>query len=279
MSGTSTEDATTVSSAPSSTGATSTSPAGAIAARFVGLAPVFRREFRAYFASPLGYIFIVIFLVASGFLAVSRDFGRLLDLREASLDPLFTYIPWLFVVLVPAVSMRLWAEERKTGTVELLLTLPVTLEGAYLGKFLAGWSFLALSVLLTWPAVFQVARLGDPDWGAIVAGYFACLLTAAAFLSIGLLFSALSKNQVVAFILAATASVVFLLIGLPEAQDAVGSWLGGYAEQLLGSLSLVDHFERMTRGLIDGRALLFFVLFTLGWLIGGMQVLRFTKTR
>ena len=249
------------------------------ASRFVGLKPVFRREFRAYFASPLGYIFIVIFLVASGFLTVSRDFGRLLDLREASLDPMFTYIPWLFVVLVPAVSMRLWAEERKTGTVELLLTLPISLEGAYLGKFLAGWSFLGLSVALTAPAIYQVARLGDPDWGSIVAGYLACLFAAAAFLSIGLLFSALSKNQVVAFILAAAASVIFLLIGLPEAQDAVGSWLGGYPEQLLGSLSLIDHFERMTRGLIDGRALLFFVLFTLGWLVGGMQVLRFTKTR
>ena len=247
--------------------------------RFIGLAPVFRREFRAYFASPLGYIFVVIFLVAIGFLTVSRDFGRLLELREASLDPLFRYIPWLFVVLVPAVSMRLWAEERKSGTVELLLTLPVTLEGAYLGKFLAGWSFLGLSVLLTCPVAFQVARLGDPDWGAIVAGYLACLLAAAAFLSIGLLFSALSKNQVVAFILAATASVIFLLIGLPEAQDAVGGWLGGYAEQLLGSLSLVDHFERMARGLVDARALLFFTLFTAGWLAGGMCVLRHTKTR
>jgi ABC-2 type transport system permease protein len=221
----------------------------------------------------------VIFLVASGFLTVSRDFGRLLDLREASLDPLFTYIPWLFVVLVPAVSMRLWAEERKSGTVELLLTLPVTLEGAYLGKFLAGWSFLGLSVMLTVPAAFQVARLGDPDWGSIVAGYLACLLAAAAFLAIGLLFSALSKNQVVAFILAATASVLFLLAGLPEAQEAIGRWLGGYPEQLLGSLSLVDHFERRTRGLVDARALLFFGLFTVGWLVGGMQVLRVTKTR
>ena len=120
-----------------------------------------------YFQSPLGYVFIVIFLVASGFLTLSRDFGRLLELRQADLAPFFTYIPWLFVVLVPAVAMRLWAEERKTGTVELLLTLPVTLAGAYLGKFLAGWSFLGLSLLLTWPVVFQVARLGDPDWGAI----------------------------------------------------------------------------------------------------------------
>ena len=110
--------------------------------RFAGLKPVFEREFKGYFSSPIGYIFIATFLVASGYLMVSRDFGRFLELREANLDALFTYIPWLLVVLVPAVSMRLWAEERKTGTVELLLTLPTTLEGAYLGKFLAGWSFL-----------------------------------------------------------------------------------------------------------------------------------------
>ena len=115
-----------------------------------GWRAVFRREFRSYFASPLGYIFVVIFLIASGYLMVSRDFGRFLELRQASLDPLFDYFPWLFVVLVPAVAMRLWAEERKSGTVELLLTLPVTLPGTYLGKFLAGWCFLGVSILLTW---------------------------------------------------------------------------------------------------------------------------------
>jgi ABC-2 type transport system permease protein len=246
--------------------------------RFAGWKAVCRRELHGYFASPIGYIFIVIFLVASGYLMVSRDFGRFLDLREASLDPLFTYVPWILVVLVPAVSMRLWAEERKTGTVELLLTLPVTLEGAYLGKFLAAWSFLAISILLTFPAMIQVARLGDPDWGAIGAGYLACLLTAAAFLGIGMLFSALTKNQVVAFILAVTASVAFLLAGLPETQEAVGRWLGGYAEQLVESVSLIDHFETMTRGLIELRTVLFFAVFTVAWLVAGMLVLRQTKT-
>ena len=118
---------------------------------FTGLKAVFRREFQSYFSSPLGYIFIVIFLVASGYVTVSRDFGRFLELRQASLDPFFSAIPWIFVVLVPAVAMRLWSEERKSGSVELLLTLPVTLPGAYLGKFLAGWSFLAFSLALTAP--------------------------------------------------------------------------------------------------------------------------------
>jgi ABC-2 type transport system permease protein len=246
--------------------------------RFDGLRAVFRREFRGYFSSPLGYIFVVIFLAGSGYLMVSRDFGRFLELRQASLDPLFTYVPWLLVVLVPAVAMRLWAEERKSGTVELLLTLPVSLEGAYLGKFLAGWSFLGLALLLTWPAVLQVIRLGSPDWGTIFAGYLACLLVAGAFLAVGMLFSALSKNQVVAFILGVAASVLFLIAGLPQTQETVARWLGGYAEEIVTSLSLIDHFEVLTRGVLESRSLLFFVVFTVAWLIGGMFVLNQTKT-
>jgi ABC-2 type transport system permease protein len=245
--------------------------------RLAGLGPVFRREFRSYFSSPLGYVFIVIFLLASGFLTLSRDFGRFLDIRQANLDAFFTYIPWIFVVLVPAVAMRLWAEERKSGTVELLLTLPVSLEGAYLGKFLAGWSFLGFSLLLTWPVVLQVARVGEPDWGTIFTGYLGCMLSAGAFLSIGMLFSAISKNQVIAFILGVAASTAFLLLGLPETLDFAGRAIGGYPAQVLQSLSLVDHFEALTRGLVELRALEFFVLFTAAWLIIGMLTLRQTK--
>ena len=245
--------------------------------RFQGLTPVFRREFRSYFSSPLGYVFIVIFLLASGYLTVSRDFGRFLEIRQANLDAFFGYVPWIYVVLVPAVAMRLWAEERKSGTVELLLTLPISLEGAYLGKFLAGWSFLGLSLLLTWPVVYQVGRLGDPDMGVIVTGYLACVLAAGAFLSIGMLFSALSKNQVVAFILGVAASPGFLLLGLPETLDYLGGVLGGYVEHVFLSLSLLDHFESLTRGLVELRSLAFFALFTVGWLAVGMLTLRETK--
>ncbi len=245
--------------------------------RLTGTRAVFKREFKAYFSSPLGYTFVVIFLVASGFLTLSRDFGRFLDLRQADLTAFFTNIPWLFVVLVPAVAMRLWAEERRSGTVELLLTLPVTLEGAYLGKFLAGWCFLALSLLMTGPVVYQVTRLGDPDWGAILGGYLASLVTAAAFLSVGMLFSALSRNQVVAFILAVAVSVIFLLLGLPQTLETVGNLAGGYVEQVLASLSLFDHFEVLSRGLLELRSLGFFLLFTVTWLISGMLILDQTK--
>ncbi len=245
--------------------------------RFTGLKAVFQREFKGYFSSPLGYIFVVIFLVGSGWLTLSRDHGRFLELREASLAPFFQYIPWLFVVLVPAVAMRLWSEERKSGTVELLFTLPVTLEGTYLGKFLAGWSFLGFSLLLTAPLVFQVARLGDPDWGVILAGYLASLLLAGCYLAIGMLFSAMTKNQVVAFVLAVSAIIVFLIVGLPQTIDQIGSVLGGYPAQVVSSLSIADHFATLTRGLIEAGSLAFFVIFTAGWLYCGMLVLERTK--
>jgi len=245
--------------------------------RFTGLKAIFKREFKGYFSSPLGYIFIVIFLLASGWLTLSRDFGRFLELRQASLDAFFAYIPWLFVVLVPAVAMRLWAEERKTGTVELLFTLPVTLEASYLGKFLAGWTFLGFSLLLSAPLVWQVERLGDPDWGTIVTGYLGCLLLAAAYLAIGMLFSAMTKNQVVAFILGTAATVVFLIIGLPQSLETIGNLFGGYAEQMVLSLSLADHFDTLTRGLLELGTLAFFFTFTAGWLVCGMLALDRTK--
>ena len=241
--------------------------------RFTGLKAVFERELKGYFSSPLGYIFIVVFLVASGWLTVSRDFGRFLELRQASLDPFFAYVPWLFVVLVPAVAMRLWAEERKSGTVELLFTLPITLEASYLGKFLAGWCFLAFSLVLTWPLAWQVTRLGDPDWGVLLAGYLGCLLLAGAFLAIGMLFSATTKNQVVAFILGTAATVVFLLVGLPQSLEFIGNYLGGYTESLMASLSLADHFETLTRGLVEFGSVVFFTVFTAAWLLCGMLAL------
>ncbi len=245
--------------------------------RFQGVVPVFRREFKSYFSSPLGYVFIVIFLLASGYLTVSRDFGRFLEIRQANLDAFFAFVPWIFVVLVPAVAMRLWAEERKSGTIEFLLTLPISLEGAYVGKFLAGWIFISFSLLLTWPVIYQVGRLGDPDWGVILTGYVGCVLAAGAFLSVGMLFSVVSKNQVVALILGVAASTSFLLLGLPETLDYVGGALGGYPEHVLQSLSLIDHFESLTRGLVELRSLAFFTLFTIGWLAVGMLTLRETK--
>lgn len=238
-----------------------------------GMKAVFKREFRSYFATPLGYIFIIIFLVASGVLTVSRDFGRFIDMRQANLDAFFQFLPGIFVVLVPAVAMRLWAEERKSGTVELLFTLPITLQGSYIGKFLAGWAFLCVSLLLTFPVIWQVARLGSPDWGVILTGYLGSAFLAGTYLAVGMFFSALSKNQVVAFILGVSVSIIFLMVGRPESLEFIGNVFGGYPEQVLGSLSITNHFSSMTRGLIELRTLGFFGLSTLCWLTCGMILL------
>ena len=244
---------------------------------YTGLKSVFRREFRSYFATPMGYIFIIIFLIASGYFTISRDFGRFLELRQASLDAFFSYLPWIFVFLVPAVAMRLWAEERKTGTVELLFTLPITMRGSYLGKFLAGWAFMLVALAATWPVVFQVARLGDPDWGVIFTGYFGAALMVATYLSIGMLFSAVTKNQVVAFILGVTVSFVFLVVGLPQSLEVIQTFFGGYSEQLVASLSLMDHFGTLTRGLVELGSLAFFGTSTIGFLAMGMILLNRLK--
>ena len=243
--------------------------------KYTGMGAVFKRELRGYFSTPLGYIFLFVFLVTAGLLTVMRDFGRFLELRQASLDSFFQFLPYLFVVLVPAVAMRLWAEERKTGTVELLFTLPITLRGSYLGKFLAGWTFLLVALALTCPVIFVVAWLGDPDWGTILTGYFGAALCVGTYLAIGMLFSALTKNQVVAFILGVTVSIVFLYVGLPQALEFLASWpvVGGYLEQIASALSISIHFDSLTRGVIELRNLAFFALTTLGWLAAGMILL------
>lgn len=243
--------------------------------QLTGLRSVLRREFNGYFSTPMGYIFLVIFLLASGYLMVARDYGAFIEMRQASMASFFRFIPWIYVVLVPAVAMRLWAEERKTGTIELLFTLPITLRGSYLGKFLAGWGFLLVGLALTFPVIIQVARLGSPDWGVIFVGYLGCALIAGVFLAIGMFFSAATKNQVVAFILGVTASVIFLVIGLPQSLEVIGNlWLvGGYLEQVVSAMSLADHFGTLTRGLLSFRAVFFFIIMTLGWLASGILLL------
>ncbi len=153
----------------------------------------------------------------------------------------------------------------------------MTLEASYLGKFLAGWCFLIFSLVLSVPLVMQVARLGDPDWGVIFTGYLGCALLAGCYLAIGMLFSAITKNQVVAFILGTAATVLFLIVGLPQSLETIGNRLGGYAEQVFLSLSMADHFDTLTRGLIELGTLAFFLVFTAGWLLCGMLALDRTK--
>ena len=204
---------------------------------------IFRRELGSYFATPLAYVFVLIFLVAAS--AMAFQLGRLFERGQADLQPFFTFHPWLYLLLVPAVAMRLWAEERRSGTIELLLTQPITLWQAVMGKFLAAWAFMGIALALTFPIWITINYLGDPDNGAIAAAYFGSLLMAGGFLAVGSCMSALTRNQVVAFVLAVAVCFVLLLIGYPAVLDAVSGWAPSLLIDTLASLSFYTHFESL----------------------------------
>jgi ABC-2 type transport system permease protein len=222
---------------------------------------VLRRELASYFATPVAYVFIIIFLVLTS--AFTFYMGNLYERGQADLDPFFTFHPWLYLFLIPAISMRLWAEERKTGSIELLMTQPITLWDAVLGKFLAAWLFAGLALVLTFPLWITVAYLGNPDNGAILAAYIGSFLMAGGFLAIGSCMSALTRNQVIAFILAVVACFVFLLAGFPLVLDVFRGWAPQPFMNAIASLSFLTHFQSISKGVIDLRDILYF-----GMLIG-----------
>ena len=216
------------------------------------------RELRAYFATPVATVFIVIFLVLQG--ALTFNLGQFFDRGQADLNPFFAFIPWVFLLLIPAITMRLWAEERRLGTIELLLTLPVTQTQAVLGKFLAAWSFCAIALVLTFPFVIAVNILGNPDNGVIASGYLGCLLIAGAFLSIGAAMSALTRNQVIAFVLAVALCLVFAAASNPIVSDfltANAPAVAGFTRRL----AIIERFNNFTRGVIALRDLIYFASF------------------
>lgn len=236
---------------------------------------VFRRELASYFATPVAYVFIVIFLVLAG--AFTFYLGGFYQRGQADLMPFFSFHPWLYLFLVPAVSMRLWAEERKSGTIELLLTLPLTMVQAVLGKFLAAWAFVGIALALTFPIWITVSYLGDPDHGVIVAGYLGSLLMAGAFLAIGACLSAATRNQVVAFILTVVVCFFLLLAGYPLVQEAIRAWFGSGIAGAVAELSFLTHFSAISRGVLDLRDVLFFAL-TIGfWLLACAIVIDLKK--
>jgi ABC-2 type transport system permease protein len=216
-----------------------------------------KRELASYFASPVAYVFLVIFLLLTGFLTFTA--GAFFERGEASLGAFFAWHPWVYLVLVPAVGMRLWAEERRAGTLELLLTLPVTAWQAILGKFLASWVFLAIALALTFPVVLTVNVLGAPDNGAILAGYLGSLLLAGAYLAITCLTSALTRNQVIAFILAVVACLFLILAGFSPVTDLLVRWASPAVVDTVAAFSVVTHFDGFQKGVVDSRDLLFFL--------------------
>ena len=217
---------------------------------------IIKRELAAYFATPLAYVFIVIFLAMSG--ALTFFMGAFFERGQADMSSFFTFHPWLYLFLIPAVSMRLWAEERKTGTVELLLTLPTPTWTIVLGKFMAAWIFIGIAVALTFPLLITVNFLGEPDNGVIVASYIGTLIMAGAYLAIGSCLSAVTKNQVIAFILSSVVCFLFLMSGLELVQSFFQGWAPEFVLDALRSLSFLTHFNTIIRGVIDLRDVVYF---------------------
>jgi ABC-2 type transport system permease protein len=216
-----------------------------------------RRELAGYFASPVAYVFLVIFLLLKGFFTFTA--GAFFERGEASLGAFFGWHPWLYLVLVPAVGMRLWAEERRAGTIELLLTLPVTAWQAILGKFLASWLFLALALALTYPVALTVNILGEPDNGALLAGYLGSLFLAGAYLAVTCMTSAMTRNQVVAFILSVLICLFLILAGFNPVTDLLVRWASPAFVDTVAAFSVITHFDGFQKGVLDSRDLLFFL--------------------
>ena len=232
-----------------------------------------KRELGGYFTSPVAYVFLVIFLLLAGFFTFTA--GAFFERGEAGLAAFFAWHPWLYLMLVPAVGMRLWSEERRAGTIELLLTMPVTTAQAIIGKFLASWLFLALALALTFPVIVTVNLLGDPDNGVIFTGYVGSLMLAGAYLAVSCMTSAMTRNQVVAFILAVVLCLFLILAGFSPVTDLMVRWASPAFIDTVAAFSVMTHFDGFQKGVIDSRDLLFFLsvigfaLFATGVIIRG----------
>ena len=228
------------------------------------ISSIFRREFSGYFSTPIAYVFIVIFLFMNG--VFTFFMGDLFARGQADLEPFFTWHPWLYLFLIPALSMRLWAEERRSGTVELLMTLPVTVWQAVLAKYLAAWAFTGIALILTFPVWLTVNYLGNPDNGVVVAAYLGSFLMAGAYLAIGSCISSLTKNQVIAFVVTAVVCFLFTVTGLPMVTNLFSSWAPQAIVETVSSLSFVSNFQDLSRGALDLRNLVYFISLIVFWL-------------
>ncbi|MDA0788041.1 MAG: ABC transporter permease subunit [Proteobacteria bacterium] len=235
-----------------------------------GMSIVVRREFASYFATPIAYVFILIFLILAG--VFTFYIGNFYERGQADLAPFFSFHPWLYLFLVPAVSMRLWSEERKSGSIELLMTLPLTRLDVVVGKFLAAWLFTGLALSLTFPMWITVNYLGDPDNGIILASYVGSWMMAGGFLAIGSATSALSKSQVIAFILCGLLCLMFILAGFPMVVGVFKDWLPAVMVDTLASLSFLTHFSSISKGVLSMRDVIYFLAMIIAWLMATMII-------
>ncbi len=219
---------------------------------------VFKREFKSYFESPVAYVFIVVFLVLTGFLTffVTQFYER----KTADLVPFFFWHPWVYLLFVPAATMGLWAEERRSGTIELLLTMPITMTQAIIGKFLAAWLFIIIGVCLTLPIVFTTCYLGSPDIGIIACAYVGSILLAGACISLGMLTSSMTRSQVISFVLSFVICLLLLISGWPPVTRIFLEWNApAWLVDGVAALSLMPHFESIQRGVIDLRDIVYYL--------------------
>ena len=239
-----------------------------------GFKAVFKRELKSYFTTPIAYVFLVVFLFFSGYLTFKNGF---FEIRQADMTAFFVNMPLLFAFLVPATAMRLWAEERKTGSIELLFTLPITVMQAVLGKFFAAWVFLLIALALTFPMVITVFYLGQPDVGLIITGYLGSILMAGGFLAVGCFFSALSKNQVISFVLSVVACAVLVFAGVPTTMNYLSTFLPAGLVTAVGNMSFETHFESIQKGVLEFRDVSYFLFLIVGWVAACAVVLEERK--
>lgn len=237
---------------------------------------ILKRELMAYFATPVAYVFIVIFLLMTGIFTF--HIGGFYERGQADLEPFFRFHPWLYMLLIPAISMRLWSEERKTGTLELLMTLPVSLVEAVIGKFLAAWCFTTIALALTFPVWITVNYLGDPDNTVIAAGYLGSLLLAGGCLAIGSCISALTKNQVIAFVISFVICFAFNLSGFPVVLDLFSTWAPQVIVDAISSFSFLTHFESILKGVVDVRDIIYFASLIAFWLYANTLAIEAKKS-
>lgn len=236
---------------------------------------VMARELGGYFSTPVAYVFIVIFLALAG--ALTFYLGYFFERGQADLQPFFTFHPWLYLFLIPAISMRLWSEERKSGTIELFLTLPITLPAAVIGKFLAAWIFTGIALALTFPLWLTVNYLGEPDNGVILASYIGSFLMAGGYLAIGSCLSALTKNQVIAFVLTVAVCFLFTVSGSEVVVSFFGDLASRTVVEIIAAFSFLTHFNQIIKGVIDARDIVFYVALIAVWLFATVVVVDLKK--
>ena len=229
-----------------------------------GLLSIYKREFTSYFVTPVAYVFIVIFLFMTG--VFTFYLGAFYESNQADLEPFFRFHPWLYLFLIPAISMRLWSDERKSGTIELLMTLPVSITDTVVAKYLAAWSFTAIALSLTFPMWITVNYLGNPDNTVVLASYIGSLIMAGGFLAIGSCISALTKSQVISFVISVVICFMFILSGFPMVLDLFESWAPQAVVDAVASFSFLTHFTSIKKGVIDIRDLIYFSALITFWL-------------